>query len=214
MCYLILPFGLYGLLYGAKFFGVLREARLRERRSLSRLITLLTLPYMLVCWTFLLLRRGVTREAAFDEIIPRIYLGALPFAWHRGRYQAAEVQSVVNCCFEFPRPLGYPNGANVHYMPTLDSTPPDLQLFRQAVDWAEQQASLGRGLLVHCAAGHGRSATLMIALLIRLGRFENLEDARSHVRHSRRGIYITRAQWRLLQAWIECAHANQNPANI
>ncbi len=203
LVYFAISCGMYGALYTGKALGLLDETRLRDHRASCALINLISAPFSLFAWLVLVLRRVITREAIFDEVAPGIYLGALPLPWDRGRYREVSVASVVNLCFEFPAPMGYPAGVAVHYLPTLDSTPPEAVAFAQAVDWAEAQVRDGQGLLVHCAAGHGRSTTLVAALLIRLGQFETLETCRDHLRSVRPGIYLTRAQWRLLEAWIQ-----------
>lgn len=67
----------------------------------------------------------------------------------------------VTC--ELPLQLAPPAYLNLAVWDTHAPTPAQID---QGVQWAMQQRAAGRPILVHCAHGHGRSATVLGAILI------------------------------------------------
>jgi hypothetical protein len=54
---------------------------------------------------------------------------------------------------------------------------PNTQQIQEGVEWARQRLQEERGVYIHCAHGHGRSATVMAALLMSLGKAGTAEEA-------------------------------------
>ena len=52
-------------------------------------------------------------------------------------------------------------------MSVLDLFVPSSEQIEQAVNWTDEQLKDGRTVLIHCAKGRGRSATLFAAYLTR-----------------------------------------------
>jgi protein-tyrosine phosphatase len=57
------------------------------------------------------------------------------------------------------------------------ATAPDTLQIQQGVEWAQQQLADGQPVYIHCAHGHGRSATVMAALLIASGKARTAGEA-------------------------------------
>lgn len=60
---------------------------------------------------------------------------------------------------------------------SIPHTAPDTHQIQQGVDWAKEQLAAERSVYIHCAHGHGRSATVLAALLIATGQASTVEEA-------------------------------------
>jgi protein-tyrosine phosphatase len=56
---------------------------------------------------------------------------------------------------------------------------------------------------MHCAVGQGRSATLVAALLVRLGRADDVADAEQKLRAIRPGVRLADRQRRFVDDHLE-----------
>lgn len=68
--------------------------------------------------------------------------------------------------------------------------------------WAAQQVAAGRPVLVHCAHGHGRSATVLAAILIADGRAAGVAEAEALMQAQRPRVRLNRRQRAALLAWV------------
>jgi dual specificity phosphatase 12 len=128
-------------------------------------------------------------ENAMDEIYPNVYLGAVRSI--KKRECMNKVQAVVSALDEGRFPIGcvrtrlntrYP-GQMHHLRVTLDDDEgADIaQFFDLVADWVNEQVELGRTVLIHCVAGHSRSATLLIYYMLKYRGFHSVEKALEYV---------------------------------
>ncbi|CAM9519779.1 unnamed protein product, partial [Chrysoparadoxa australica] len=96
-----------------------------------------------------------------------VYLGAAPLTILGHPQQLAEmgVKGVVNMCLEYTGPqASYAMyGIKQLHLPVLDHTEPDTATLVKAVEYIKKYADRGEKVLVHCKAGHGRSAAAVMA---------------------------------------------------
>ena len=104
----------------------------------------------------------------WDEIEPNLLLGALPFAVDVPKLAQSGVTAVVNTCEEAAGPeAAYRKfGIRQFRIPTVDFTHPKLADVENAVKFIENQLHQGGKVYVHCKAGRGRSATVVLCWLI------------------------------------------------
>lgn len=101
--------------------------------------------------------------------------------------------------------LPFPNSL-VTILPLLHAEPdaaPTVAQLDAAVQWAEKQAASGRSVLVHCAHGHGRSATVLGAILLAEGHATSVDEAESLMQALRPRIRLNVRQRAGLQAWLD-----------
>ena len=107
----------------------------------------------------------------WDWIDDSVMMGALPAQHHVSDLVAAGISAVVNTCEEYPGPVEQYKMAGIEqlHLPTVDFTPPSIENVRAGVDFIQRQIASGGKVYVHCKAGRGRSATIVICYLIRKG---------------------------------------------
>lgn len=98
------------------------------------------------------------------------------------------------------------HGLNGLHLPIDDQTAPTQTDFLAALDFIDQERVAGRGVLVHCRIGEGRTGAILAAYLIRQGA--TTEQALEHLRAFRPGAVSSPEQQRALanfaadRAWI------------
>ena len=177
---ILVGLGYLGL--GARVFG-----KRREDGTLSPWIVLLLLPYFAVAWTLWQLKSRLSAEEAWHEVAPGLRLGRRPL---RSGELPADTRCVVDLTSELPRAL--PElGLRYVCLPTLDTSvasDPELAALLERIEGEPGP------LYVHCAMGHGRSATVAAALLIRRGLSANVDEAIAHMKRIRPGVHLHAAQ--------------------
>lgn len=164
----------------------------KQANGTIRLLTLLLWPtYYLLTWSIWFLARLFPRYPHSHEIVPGLWLGAWPN--HQSRLPAGTTL-VVDLTAEFPRRI-----QSEHYLclPTLDMEAPTQQQLLAGL--AAIQAASGT-VYVHCAAGHGRSATVVAAVLLARGTVTTAAEAEAFLQRRRSGVKLTPPQRRLLES--------------
>jgi atypical dual specificity phosphatase len=149
----------------------------------ARLLFLPTLAWNVLLGRVLKLRRW------WDEIEPRVLIGALPFARDVPRLAASGVTAVVNTCEEWSGNTAAYDKAGIRQLriPIVDFTHPTLAEVQKGVKFIESELQRGGKVYVHCKAGRGRSATLVACWLIAARQMsrqqaqKRLSERRPHV---------------------------------
>jgi hypothetical protein len=184
--YLAICFVALATVYGLRAAGVSVEGVL-VRPVWSPIIRALLLPYLVLGGVTLYVSRWFSREGLLNPVAPGLYIGRLPFPFERAGLRAAGIGAVLNLCWEFPRLSGTDRapGIETAHVPILDGAPPSDQQFREAVAWVVRWRAEGRCVLIHCAQGHGRTATIAAAALRQLSLAPDIEEALAMVARAR-----------------------------
>lgn len=164
----------------------------RSGNPIAALILLLLWPYAVVARFLNASATNVLREDRCNTVAPGLVIGSAPVAGHRTALEEAGVDAVCNVCFEFPGLLGPMAGREMPfcYRPFLDAVAPPLTSLRAAVDWVMEQRTGGRTVLIHCAQGHGRSATVAAGVLVRMGDVPDIDAAVALLIARRPGVHL------------------------
>ena len=160
--------------------------------SLGSASTWLLAPYLLGAW--INSRLWTRRHPQADQVVEGIWLGRVPSA-----REAAPFAAVLDLSAELPVHLP---GKTYRNLPLLDLIAPDSEACRQGAELIEQLRQQGP-LLVCCALGYSRSATLVAAWLLCSGRANSVEQAVEIIRSARPGIVLGDAQRKALQGLLQ-----------
>lgn len=81
------------------------------------------------------------------------------------------------------------------------SSGPTAQLIEEGVQFALRERAAGQPVYIHCAHGHGRSATVMAAAFIASGLAKDAVEAVDIMRRERPRVRLNKRQVAALQWW-------------
>jgi len=145
----------------------------------------------------------------FDPITPDLWVGGAPTYARDYQFLLDHgITAVLNIRAEREDDTAFYEDHDIAYVQfkVPDVTVPDDTVISAAVGWIEEQIEDGRTVLVHCAKGRGRSATLVAAYLMR-EKGLSFENARALMEAKRPLTKLEERHRRALTAW----HAAQHP---
>src|SRR5262249_24044909 len=132
---------------------------------------LLLLPYLAFTWIVWRLQTALQREPIWNQIAPKIFAG------RRCRCEQLPpgVARVIDFTAEFPGNLRGARAVRWLSIPVLDGCAPSPADCRLGFAFRDEDPE--SAVYVCCANGHGRSMTLVCALLMKLGVAEAPDEA-------------------------------------
>ena len=100
-------------------------------------------------------------------------------------------------------------GIAARHYPVQDFAAPSLDQIEAAVAFIERKLAAGEGVAVHCAAGRGRTGTVIACYLVHQGGYTPAE-AIAHVRSQRPGSVETGEQQAIVYTYAR--HRQQEPS--
>jgi Dual specificity phosphatase, catalytic domain len=159
---------------------------------------LLFWPFHILNYVSLTLFRLSGQSAPFTEILPGLYLGSRLTPGDARRLFERKISAVLDLTSEFSEVRSLREVAAYMCIPLLDRTAPSPAELDAAICFMHEQTRRGP-VYVHCALGHGRSATVVLAYLLASGKFANLNDALGHIQTKRPRVRLNPSQLRALQ---------------
>ena len=156
--------------------------------STSRLILLAPfLVYLTLVWHAI---GCFSREPAFDQLADTVFIGRRLLS----RERPSHFDHIVDLTCEFNEPLALRASSYISF-PTLDGHFPAAETLLERV---RRVADLDGTVYIHCAQGHGRTATFAIALLLQQGISTSVDNAVSYVLERRPHARLVRSQYVML----------------
>ncbi len=154
----------------------------RDDGRLSMAARWLYAPYLAAAW--INSRAWTRRQPAPVEVADGVWLGRVPSHGDRDGFK------MVDVCAELSMPGGARRGDV--FVPMLDLVAPSPQRLKQAVLAIPQFPD--SPVLVCCALGYSRSATVIAGWLLHTGRAASIEAACDQVRAARPAVVLGNAQ--------------------
>jgi hypothetical protein len=165
----------------------------RPDGSLSAASWLLYWPYHTFNQATLAAVAWLGSDRPADEIAPNLYLGRQLTVFDRGVLKTLAFTAVLDLTSEFSELPALRKGPEYRCIPLLDTFAPTREQLIAGVQFIRRHIADGP-VLVHCALGHGRSATLAAAYLMAAGVADDTDSAEKLVRMRRPGVKLSIAQ--------------------
>lgn len=154
-------------------------------------------PYHALNWLSLWAFRRAAKENAWDKICDNVLLGCRLSERDVPEIKRLGIVSVLDLTSEFSEP---PALRELCYrcIPLLDTRAPSLEQLQDGAAWIQAQSTRGP-VYVHCALGHGRSATFVAAYLLRSRQAWTAEEAIEKIQRLRPRIGLHPEQTAVLR---------------
>jgi protein-tyrosine phosphatase len=152
----------------------------------------------------------IQRHNWFDRITPadrvpaELWLGGAPHYQRDYDFLVKNnIRAVINIRSERADDEAFYAAHDIAHLRLLvpDVWVPDEDAITEGVDWMSQQAAAGRSVLVHCAKGRGRSATILAAYIMREAGY-SYEEARDLLKSKRKLSKLEDRHELALKDWI------------
>jgi hypothetical protein len=165
----------------------------RAHRAFDRLYPLIRFTY-----------ERVLSHPWFSLIEPRLWLGGAPT--YQRDYEAIRtlgITAVLDTRAERISDLAFYDAHDITHRKFLvpDVTVPDEAVLTEAVAWIEDQLAADRIVLIHCAKGRGRSATVLAAYLMKTEGM-TFDAVRDLMRSKRSLVKLEDRHRRVLESWV------------
>lgn len=163
----------------------------------------------------------------WHEVAPKLHLGAIPLKNFRhdekiaNRLGAKAVLSLLED-FEFKtkgiksKPVNNYDwrrlGVTHLIIPSVDFKPLPLETLEQGVAFLEENIENGVSCYVHCKAGKGRSAAMVVAYLLKKGVVNSVDEGVDYLKKKRPFISIPKHKRHTLEHYYQKHCVNQDPA--
>lgn len=195
--------GLAFLLVGCAYLGFVPNVyRKRTNGTFPVWNRLLLAPWLLLAEASFRLSILTLREVPFAQVERNLYFGRRLLRLEAMQGLAAGWIGILDLAGEFSEVTSLRECDRYQSLPILDATAPNLEQLHFAVTWLQDCTKRG-SVYVHCALGHGRSATVIIAYLLATGSVRDYSEGIARLQTLRPGVKLNTTQIKSLQAWTE-----------
>jgi hypothetical protein len=140
-------------------------------RVLNRIkswLTLLTILFQKIYDHFYRLIFGLP-TLRHSQITANLFLGSQYSLVGLKKLKLLGVTGIINMRIHSVYTEAQYEGVSYLHLPTLDNTPPSLELLIKGADFADTEIKKGGKIYIHCRQGLGRGPTMTIAYLLKTG---------------------------------------------
>lgn len=152
----------------------------------------------LLFWPWHLFAHAAALKArSFEDPTTEITKGWHIGGWPHNPSSFGQWAAVIDVTCELPRA-----GASGNYiaLPTWDGTAPAVAHIEKGANFAVSMSEHGE-VLIHCTAGHSRSATVLAAALVKANLAPNWQAAYLLIKEKRKHAHLIGSQRRALDLW-------------
>jgi hypothetical protein len=169
-----------------------------RRGSLSPFSFVFFWPYHFMNFLSLAAFRFFSTKPAFHEILPGLFLGCRLFPSDQLKMANLNIQSVLDLTCEFGE-VEFLRGQSAYLcIPLLDTTAPTIADLETGIKFIQSHLPEG-SVYVHCALGHGRSATFVVAYLLTARISTNPDEAIKFLQSKRSGVKLHSEQMAVIK---------------
>ena len=158
---------------------------------------LLLAPLHLLNWLSLLLAIALEKNPPFHEVAPNLWIGRRLLAGEAAFFASREAVAVLDLTCELSENRKL-RRTDYLCIPVLDHTAPTQEQIRNALAFVDRRVAEAP-VYVHCALGHGRSATVVIAWLLQHEPSLTVEAALTRLQTIRSGVSLEAGQLAILR---------------
>lgn len=179
--------------------------RKRNDGSIPFYIKWMFFPFFLGAQAYNAWSRKNDSVPAIQKVAPKLYLACRLFPSDTDFLKEEGVHAILDATAEFDGLNWSAEDKNLDYLnvPILDHTSPHKDDLVHAVKWIANHIEDGRGVVVHCAMGRGRSVLIVAAYLLASKAFANIDDALAHISGSRATARLNSLQYGKLKKMHE-----------
>lgn len=156
----------------------------------------------------------IQKHAWFDKVTPQLWLGGAPTYDRDYEFiKNAGITAVLNIRAERDDDQEFYRQSGIDYLrlEVLDVMVPPPEEIEEGVAFIDKHVQEGDVVLVHCAKGRGRSATLLAAYLMRHGHM-SYDEANGLLLSKRSLVNLQGRHQRILEAWNSGQNTRTDPS--